>query len=334
MLRGPWPRVTADGVVLAHLEAAVAAGSAPPEELEVALARILAEAVGAQVAAGMGLVTDGWVRWADPARAVLAAFKEGDTGPAGLLVRSWRATMAITDAPVAQVVPGPWTLSLRDVGGFGDLGVVTGQASAHAATLAGEFAALADAGCSVVIVDEPGAVGVGANLSAREGFTRSHRRLLRDAPDMHAMLAIAGGSAHEVGPESIFGVPYSSYLFDLIEGPDNWLLVRAAPEERGIVCAALRTAPGSLLGDQAPELVWAAKYAASAHGRGLDRVGLANASSLRDHSPAEAVEALVALGRAAELAALPLADAVRAGLDPRTVRTMPGPASKTPAGGS
>ena len=89
------------------------------------------------------------------------------------------------------------------------------------------------------------------------------------------MLAITGGSAWEAGPETILEAPYASYLFDLIEGPDNWDLARDAPGDRGIVCAALR-APSS--DDQASLLVWAARYAASSVGRGLERVGLANAS--------------------------------------------------------
>jgi hypothetical protein len=326
MLRGPWPRVTADGVVLADVEAAVAAGTTPAADLEAALERLLAEAIGSQVECGMGLVTDGLVRWADPPMAVLEALKSGDSGPSGLLVRSWKAAAAMTDAPLAQVVPGPYTLAMRDVAAFGDIGVVNGQAGRYAGQLGAEITALAEAGCAVVVVDEPAAVGVGENTTARDGFMRAHHHLLRDVPDVHAMLAIAGGSAHEAGPGAILGAPYHSFLFDLAEGPDNWYLVRAAPGERGIVCAALKVSAGEPLFDQAPELVWAAQYAASANARGMDRVGLANASSLRGLAPDEAMAALRALAKAAELAELPHDEAVQRGLDPRAVRVMPGPA--------
>jgi hypothetical protein len=145
--------------------------------------------------------------------------------------------------------------------------------------------------------------------------------LLGEDPPLHAMLAITGGAAWEAGSETILEAPYASYLFDLIEGPDNWYLVRAAPGDRGIVCAALR-APST--GDQAPLLVWAARYAASANGRGPDRVGLANASSLAGLDVVAARASLEALIRAARLAALDPADAVAAGLDRRTFAQPPG----------
>ena len=72
------------------------------------------------------------------------------------------------------------------------------------------------------------------------------------------MLAITGGSAWGAGADTILGAPYASILVDLVAGPDNWYLVRAAPGERGIVCAALEAGGGRERRDQAPELVWAA----------------------------------------------------------------------------
>ena len=184
------------------------------------------------------------------------------------------------------------------------------------------------AGCRVVVIDEPAAVSIGADGLLRRGFTSAHGRLLRDAGEMHLMLAVTGGSAHDAGAETIVGLAYNSFLFDLVAGPDNWYLVRAAAGERGIVCAALSAAPGGGVEDQVPLLVWAAQYAASANARGLDRVGLANASSLAALDPGRAADALRQLGRAAELAPMPLEDAVAAGLDPRAVRRTP----RTPAG--
>jgi hypothetical protein len=139
------------------------------------------------------------------------------------------------------------------------------------------------------------------------------------------MLAVTGGSAHAAGPETILGAPYHSFLFDLIAGPDNWYLVRAVPGDRGVVCAALRAGGGAEREDQSPELVWAAHYAASSNGRGLARVGLANATPLRDLSPGEARAALEALARAASFAVMPVDQAVEAGLDPRVVTRGPRP---------
>ena len=171
------------------------------------------------------------------------------------------------------------------------------------------------------MIDEPAATGIGTDEDARRRFREAQAALLGDDPPLHAMLAITGGSAWEAGPETILEAPYASYLFDLIEGPDNWYLVRAAPGDRGIVCAALRAPSTS---DQAPLLVWAARYAASANGRGPDRVGIANASSLAGLDVPAARASLEAIARAARLAAMDPADAVAAGLDRRTFAQPPG----------
>ena len=332
MMVGPWPRVLADGTRLDGLDATALAD---------ATERLVGEAVAAQVESGMGLITDGLARWPDPDAAVTAALAAGDTGAEGLLVRAWRATAALGAAPtaptahgvqVAQVVPGPWTLAIRALGSGAEAGAdaadVAARALEIAAALAGELAALAAAGCPVVQVLEPAATAVGADPVARSGFLAAHRRLLEDAGPLHAMLAVVGGSAWEAGADTILGAPYASVLVDLVAGPDNWYLVRAAPGERGIVCGALEAGGGRERRDQAPELAWAANYAASANGRGLARVGLANGSLLGSLAPAEARDALRALGRAAALAALPMDEAVAAGLDPRV---QPHPLRRRPA---
>ena len=234
-------------------------------------------------------------------------------------------------------MPGPYTLGRRGCSGFPATGEERAEREERedceeraereertlglAGALASELAALAAAGCPVVIVEEPAAVDIGSDPPERALFAAAQRRLLADVeafPDLHAMLAITGGSAAEAGAAAIFAAPYRSYLFDLVAGPDNWYLVRAAPPERGIVCGAMRVEPTGGE-DQLPLLVWAARYAASAGGRGLDRVGLANATPLGGLDPATAREALLTLGRAAGLAAMPLQRAVEAGLDPRTV---------------
>jgi hypothetical protein len=325
MLQGPWPRITGDGTRLADLEAGVAAGRASSADLEAAVERVAAEAVAAQVDAGMGLVTDGGVRWADPEAALLGALRDGDTGAGGMLVRAWRATADLTDVPVAQAITGPWGLALADEGPRGDREAVVGRARELADGLASELEALAGAGCPLVQVAEPGATRIGNDERQRAGFLAAQHRLLRRAGDLHAMLLVTGGSAAEAGPEAIFGAPYDSYLFDLIAGPDNGHLVRSAPPERGIVCAALVAGGGAEDRDQAPQLVWAARYAASCGARGSGRVGLANASPLDGLAPDAARRAVAALVRAADLAAMPVAEAVEAGLDPRVVSAMSGP---------
>jgi hypothetical protein len=310
MLSGAWPRLTPDGTPIDDLAGV---------EADAAVERLVGDLVAAQEATGIGLVRDGDVRWRDPVAMVLAAVAAGEMGEEGPLVRAWRATSALTTLPVAQTVPGPWTLAVLDVGGWGDPGVVTGRAAELAGILADEIGALAAAGCPVIQVVEPAAVMVGEDPALQSGFLRAQRRLLAKAPDAHAMLAITGGSAHRSGPGPIFGAPYRSYLFDLVAGPDNWYLVRSAPGDRGIVCAALRAGDARGSEDQAPLLSWAAHYAASSNGRGLERVGLANATPLAGLDPTMAHRALDDLGRAAVLAAVPPKKAVDLGMDPRSI---------------
>jgi hypothetical protein len=326
MLRGQWPRVTSAGVDVAALEADVLDGRASRDVLEVALATLADEAVAAQVETGCELVTDGQFGWADPVAGMLEVLAARDTGPGGTLVRGFEATAgraADAGVTVAQVVTGPYTLALRDVGEFGDLRIVNNQALAFAEALAGELDALRAAGCVVVVVDEPASAAIRSD-EARDGWIRAHRRMLRDAGDQHLMLAVTGGDAPALRGGVIASLPYASVLLDLVRGPDNWHLARDLPGERGIVCAALAATPGQRLGDQSPQLVWAAQYAASMGRRGLARVGLANASSLAALTPAEARAALEALVAAARFAVMSREDALAAGFDERAWRTMQG----------
>jgi hypothetical protein len=271
-------------------------------------------AVRAQVDAGFDVVTDGLTRWPDAAAALADAIAAGDTGADGMVVRAWRETAAVPESAgvtIAATVVGPYTLARR----------ASLEPLAVAEILRREFEALASAGCALVVVDEPDAVGIGGDPDARRRFRDAHAALLGDAPPLHAMLAITGGPAWEAGAETILDAPYASYLFDLVAGPDNWHLVRAAPGDRGIVCAGLR-APSTA--DQAPLLVWAARYAASMSGRGLARVGLANASPLGGLSVEDATRALASLARAARLASMTPEEAIAAGLDRRTFAQPPG----------
>jgi hypothetical protein len=358
MLTGGLPRITGDGVDLDALEDEVAAGSATRETLSAATDRLVAEVVGAQVDAGLEMITDGQVRWRDLAGAVLAGVPAGSpvaaagaspaagslpagssatgsspndvapTDPAAFLADAWRSTAALTDHPVAQAVPGPYSLGRRT--GRGSAVARRKRTLVLADTLGAALAALAAAGCPVVVVEEPDAVHIGTNAGERRLFAEAQVRLLAPVPDLHAMLAISGGSAADAGAETIFSAPYHSHLFDLIAGPDDWVLVRAAPPERGIVCGALRAGPDATDG-QAPVLVWAANYAASTGQRGLRRVGLANATALRNLTRDEALAAIRSLGRAASFAAMTPEDAIAAGLDRRTFGNLPStqPARRT-----
>ena len=114
-------------------------------------------------------------------------------------------------------------------------------------------------------------------------------------------LAVTMGSAAWLGSEEFFEVPFGSYLFDLIAGPDNWRLVADAPAACTVVVGvadARTTRP-----DELEVMVWAAHYAASTQGRGLERVGLAPSTGL-EYLPRDRAKAKIeVLGRAARHAA-------------------------------
>jgi hypothetical protein len=315
MLVGRWPRVTSDGVPLATLEAEMPSGFAAVERVGAAVDAVVADVVRSQADAGLDLVTDGDVRWADPEATLLRALAEGDMGSRGHVVRGWLSTSAMTDRVVAQVLPGPYSTGRRVQAGA-DPAERREFTLDLASRLNVELLGLAENGCPMAVVEEPDAVTIGDDDAERELFAAAQSGLLRDGPALHAMLAITGGSAWEAGAETILGAPYQSWLFDLVAGPDNWHLVRAVPGDRGVVCGVLRADSAA---DQAPEMVWAAGYAASSNGRGLARVGLANAGTLDGLSAADLRRAGAALARAAYLATLPLEQAVAEGLDPRTI---------------
>ncbi len=189
---------------------------------------------------------------------------------------------------------GPYTLGRRvERGGF-DRRLLT---LAFAAALNAELAALADAGCPFVQVEEDDATAIGLDIDEQALFREAHADLLSGLPDasaaFHRSLAISGGNADLAGPETFFEAPYESYFFDLIQGPDNWRLITRAPRERGIVCGAVDARDPRI--DDKELVVWAASYAASG-GRGFERVGVAPAGSLAGLEPEIAQRKIEVLG--------------------------------------
>lgn len=277
---------------------------AEPKELLVAVIR-------AQEAAGLEPISD-------------AGFGSGVS-----MVERWLTTAALTDRPVKQALLGPYSTGRAAVAGVGaGSGAPDGaaeqadDAARNEATLAAaealrtDLLALAAAGCPYIEIHEPAATEIGIDEVERIRFRDAHRRLLDGITGMHLSLAITGGDASAAGVETLLVAPYASLAVDLIAGSDNWRLVAAVPGERGIVCGALSTERDS---DDRPEvLLWAAGYAASTGGRGLNRVGLATASSMAHLAWEVAVRKLRILGEAARLADLP-PDERRQYLDPRAV---------------
>jgi len=250
--------------------------------------------LAAQDRAGLELLADGGFR----------------NGPA--TVAHWQFAAAATQRPVKQVLAGPYSAGQAGSTNSAERRRLT---LAAAEALNGEIRALRIVGCSFVQIDEPAAVVIGAGARERALFAEAHRRLTEDVGEIHLSLALTGGNADTADAATFFDLPYASYAFDLIAGPDNWRLITLAPWDRGIVCGAMSAAAG---GDERPEtLVWAAHYAAS--GRGLERVGLANAPGLEALPWEVAIVKLARVAEAARIAALPSADALAESLDPRAV---------------
>jgi methionine synthase II (cobalamin-independent) len=267
----------------------------PPLPAGSPLDTLVEAAVRAQEAAGLDPITDG-----------------GLAGEADL-PGAWTATQRLTDRAVKRAVTGPYTAGRS---GNGSARVRSDATLARALALNAALRELAGAGCPLIEVHEPAATAIGADDAERSLFREAHLRLLDGLDGTHVSLALTGGNADTAGIETLLAAPYASLAVDLIAGPDNWRLVAATPGDRGIVCGAMSTAPGSQDGPE--PMLWAAGYAASTGGRGPQRVGLATASSLA-HLPWDvAMRKLERLGDAARLADRPPDERVQS-LDPRAV---------------
>lgn len=217
-------------------------------------------------------------------------------------VATWRAASARhPDRLVKAVVVGPLSAAA--------------DAADVAAAVRAQLLGLAEAGCRWIEIHEPAATSV-SDDAGRTRFADAHRDLTAGLNGVHLSLAVMGGSADVLGIGAALAGAYSSLAVDLIDGPDSWRLVAAAPTAVGVIAGAMSTRLGSVDG---PELLlWAAGYAASTGGRGPDRVGLATAGSLA-HLPWDVAARKVArLGAAARLAEAD-PDEVRAAVDPRAL---------------
>ncbi|MBF6604087.1 MAG: hypothetical protein IVW53_00685 [Chloroflexi bacterium] len=281
---------------------------------------LVAAALADQVAAGLGVLTDGGLRHPDPIGALIRGF--GGVEPrAGappvarklprwerpIFVDGWAIAADLADRPVKQVLVGPYSLGRAIAPGRLGRPAVT---LALAEALNAELHALADAGCPVLEIVEDGAVRIGDDPAERRLFADAQRRLLAGLPDPavnavgaadggpHRTLAIRGGNADAAGAATILDAPYHSYLFDLCAGPDNWRLVVAVPGDRGVIVGAAdaRTARE----DELEVLAFAVGYAASTGGRGHARVGLATSADLTGLDHDAALAKMRRIGEAAE----------------------------------
>jgi methionine synthase II (cobalamin-independent) len=283
---------------------------------------LVSEVLAEQIEAGLGLLSDGAVRWPDPIEriggALLAEHATRPRRDGPLTVDAWAATRdAAGGLPVKQVLVSPYTLGRRfatDPATRSDLTL------AFADELAAELADLAALGCPFIQVDENAAVSIGADEAERALFRAAHARLLAGVVSLahrpHLSLAVIGGNADAAGPETIFDPGYDSHLFDLIEGPDNWRLIRRAPLERGMILGVVDARTPAI--DEAAIVVWAIGYAASG-GRGETRIGIAPSGSLAGLSPADARSKIELLGHVVGLLEGRAEEPIAASLDPRSI---------------
>ena len=193
----------------------------PPLAIDATREAVLDAVVAAQVDAGLEPVTDGgWPLVPDDP------------------VASWRATADRTDRAVKAVIVGPYTS-----------GIPAGGSIEAVRDLIGDLGA---AGCPIVEVSSRRPWRSVRTRRSRRGSATSMTDLLEGLagpgpaalPRPHLSLAITGGAADAAGSATILGPAYASLAVDLVAGPDNWHLVRATPEERGIVCGALSSRGG------------------------------------------------------------------------------------------
>jgi hypothetical protein len=226
----------------------------------------------------------------------------------------WRRTAAATDRVVLGVVDGPFSGPGFDPSDAGSVGLALDRAVT-------ELGELARAGCPMIRVDDPGAAAVAVDGPGRTRVLEAHRRLaaaIAAATERpHLMLALPGVDAAPIGVDAFAALPYASLLVDLVAGPDAWRLVAALPRERGVVCGVVPPAPSAAVTKEV--VVWAAHYAASTAGRGLERVGLATTGSLAGLDWPAAVARVELLGTAAAIAADDSPAHLAATLDPRAV---------------
>jgi hypothetical protein len=257
--------------------------------------------VAALDATGLELISDGGA----PA---------GPTDTPQAVVARWESAAAASAGPVKAVLLGPFSAG-RSPGPGPDT-----SANELAERLRPTIAALADAGCILVEIAEPDAAAIATDPFAAATFGAAHARLLDGSEGIHVSLALPAGNLDGTPPVMLFDLAYASYAFDLIGGPDNWRLIVQAPTDRGVICGAQGLVKGTDTNREV--LVWAAHYAASTNGRGLARVGLANAPlGASDPRPgrAEVLRRLAIVAEASRIAAVESGEELSRLLDPRAV---------------
>ena len=315
----------------------LAAGEISAAE-HLAVAREFARVVLAeQETAGLAMLTDGGVAYADPlqplvaglgglstARAVSLPGGAGaqaprfDRAPAWqgpITVDAWRWADETTELPVKQTIVGPYTIArLAEPGGAPRGPLALGLAEAMNA----ELRALVEAGCPVIQVDEGSLTAIGDDAAEWELYAETQRRLTARLEEHHLSLGIYHGSVPSTGHRSILDGPYRSYLVDALAGPDAWRFVFAVPPDRGVIVGALDARQSTR--DETEVMVWAMAWAAHA-GRIPERIGIAANGSLRAVGRHSARRKIELMGEAVRIASMGPLQEVAEALDPTPIES-------------
>ncbi len=202
----------------------------------------------------------------------------------------------------------------------------------HAETLNHLIRDLAAEGCLMVEVHEPAAVEIGDD-AGRAGAVprgepaspRRHRRRARVTRGRRVVQRTSPGSRPS-WPPRLRVSPWTS-------SPDPTTGVSWSPRRAiaGSSAARCRSPPGRTTGPET--LLWAAGYAASTGGRGMDRVGLATSASLGHLPWPVAMRKLERLGEASRLV-LGSVDERAAAVDPRAVSNRSAALGRVQRGGA
>ena len=192
------------------------------------------------------------------------------------VVATWQAAAASTAVAVKQSLLGPFSAAHR-------LGV---SSSAMAEAIGAAVSGLAGAGCPLIEIEEPDAViAASGDEGLRLEFTADLGRLT-DAARRGAPPVARHDRRQRRRPRR--GARCStcrSPAMRSTSSPDP-TTGGSSPRRRAIGASSAARWTRRATADDRPEpLVWAAHYAASTGGRGLARVGLANASSLAALTP-------------------------------------------------
>lgn len=259
-------------------------------------------ALGDQLEADLGMLADGL---ASPADDPVAAWSAADA-----CARRLATERDVAPRAVKARLRGPYSAGRRAGGGASSRERTT-LAAAEAANLV--LRLLLSAGAQVVQVEEDGLTSIGPDDEAERSLAGEALRRLTDGVAGHLSLSVVGGDPCGAGARVLYDAPFSSHVFDLIAGPDGWRVAREAPGDRGLIvgvadCRAVEA-------DDAPVMLWAARYAASFGRRGLERVALTTSAGLERLPRAVARAKLGGLAAAAALAAIRDREALRDGLE-------------------